>query len=71
MDSEHAHHVQKELETYLDRHDFHPMFTTLVETLLAKKPSNVILFMVEYLLEKYPIETESIHLKFVKPVDKM
>jgi hypothetical protein len=37
-----------------------------VEAVLDEKPSNAVLFMVEYLLESYPDETTEITSRFVK-----
>jgi hypothetical protein len=58
--------VQTELQAYLDSRDFNTIFSRMVEHILEEKPSNPVLFMVEYLLEAYPDETEPIHAKFVK-----
>lgn len=38
----------------------------MVEHILEEKPPNPVLYMVEYLLEAYPDETEPIHAMFVK-----
>mmetsp|Transcript_24325 Transcript_24325/g.35645 ORF Transcript_24325/g.35645 Transcript_24325/m.35645 type:complete len:402 (+) Transcript_24325:117-1322(+) len=66
MAEEHAAHVQAQLQTYLDSKDFNTIFTKLVENVLEAKPPNPVEYMVEYLLEAYPDETEKIHSRFIK-----
>lgn len=54
----------------MDTRDFNAIFTRMVENMLEEKPANPVLFMVQYLLEAYPDETELIHSRFAKPAEE-
>jgi cAMP-dependent protein kinase regulator len=54
---DHAAFVQKDLQGYLDKKDFHSVFTKMVESILEEKPDNPVLYMVQHLLHEYPHET--------------
>ncbi|KAL7553194.1 hypothetical protein ACHAWF_016463 [Thalassiosira exigua] len=52
--------VQADLNRYLQEKNLNAVFVQIVEAILIDKPENPYLFMVNFLLEKYPEETKDI-----------
>lgn len=50
--------VQEELQQYLTEKGVNTLFVKIVEQLLMEKPENPVGFMVEYLLDNFPKETD-------------
>ena len=59
--------IQEELHNYLESKNINSLFVQIVEAILVEKPDNVVGWMVNHLVDKYPEETKDLLIKTEKP----
>ena len=55
-----SNEIQEELHDYLNQKNINQLFVSIVEEILVAKPDNVIGFITNYLVDKYPEETKDL-----------